>query len=63
MIATTIVSAVCTAGIAFYLRFIVALCQEYKPGLRGHWLFLRQGTGNGEVVELQRRERPTTRVA
>jgi len=63
MVGTTIVTAVCAAGIAFYVRFIVALCQEYKPGVRGYWALLRLGRANGEVVELQMRKLPATRAA
>jgi hypothetical protein len=63
MIATTIVTVLCAAGIAFYVRFMIALGKECKPGVSGHWVRLRPGRGDGELVELQTRKRPPTRTA
>ena len=34
MVVMAIVTTVCTVGVAFYLRFLVALCKE----LRVHWI-------------------------
>jgi hypothetical protein len=31
MLITSVMTLICTAGIAFYLRFLVALCKECKP--------------------------------
>jgi hypothetical protein len=63
MVGTTIITILCAAGIAFYVRFIVALCKEYSPWARGYWALLRLGTANGEVVELQTRKPPMKRAA
>jgi hypothetical protein len=64
MVATTIVTVLCAAGIAFYVRFMVALGKECKPGVSGYWVRLRLDRGDGgEWVELQTRKRPTTRAA
>jgi hypothetical protein len=34
MVVRTIITTLCTAGIAFYLRFLVALCEESRL----HWI-------------------------
>jgi len=47
MVGTTIITVLCAAGIAFYLRFIVALCKENRLGARGYWALLRLGTRTG----------------
>jgi hypothetical protein len=31
MLIASVMKLICTAGIAFYLRFLVALCKESKP--------------------------------
>jgi hypothetical protein len=63
MIATTIVTVLCAAGIAFYLRFMIALGKECKPGVSGYWVRLRRGRGDSELMELRTPKRPTTRAA
>jgi len=63
MVGTTIVTVLCAAGIAFYVRFMIALGKECKPGVSGYWVRLRLGRGDGELVELQTRKRPTMRAA
>jgi hypothetical protein len=63
MVATTIVMVLCAAGIAFYVRFMIALGKECKPGVSGYWVRLRLGRGDGEWMELQTRKPPTTRAA
>ena len=58
-------TVLCTAGIAFYVRFLVALCKECKPRLTGYWVRLRLRLGSGEdaLAEPQERKRPVTRAA
>jgi len=63
MIVATVWTVLCTAGIAFYLRFLVALCKECKPRLTGYWVRLRSGFGEDTPVEPQARTRPMTRAA
>ena len=53
----------CTAGVAFYVRLLVALYKECKPRQIGYWLRLRLGPREATVVELQRAKAPVTRVA
>jgi len=64
MVATTVVMVLCAAGIAFYVRFMIALGKECKPGASGYWVRLRPGTGDGELMELRTpKPPPTTRAA
>ncbi len=56
-------TVLCTAGVAFYLRFLFALCKECRPRRSGYWLRLRLGSREATIVELQRPERPVTRAA
>jgi hypothetical protein len=56
-------TVLCTAGCAFYVRFLVALCKECKPRRIGYWLHLRLGPREATIVKLQRPERPVTRAA
>jgi hypothetical protein len=67
MLMTAAMTVLCTAGIAFYVGFLVALCQECKPRRIGYWVRLRLASGEDTIedtiVELQERERPVTRAA
>ena len=56
-------TVLCTAGVAFYGRFLVALCKECEPRRSGYRLRLRLRTREATIVELQRPERPVTRAA
>jgi membrane carboxypeptidase/penicillin-binding protein PbpC len=56
-------TVLCTAGVAFYVRFLVALCKECAPRRSGYWLRLRLGSREATIVELQRARPPLTRVA
>jgi hypothetical protein len=61
MFVTAVMTVLCTAGIAFYVRFLVALCQECKPRLIADWMRLRLGSGKDAMAELQ--ESPVNRTA
>lgn len=37
MFLKTVMTLLCAAGIAFYVRFLVALCKESKPRSSGYW--------------------------
>ena len=63
MLVTPVMTVLCTAGIAFYARFLVALCKEYKPRRIGYWVRLRLRSGEDTIVELQQGKRPVTRAA
>jgi hypothetical protein len=63
MFVTPVMTVLCTAGIAFYTRFLVALCKERKPRLFGYWVRLRLGSGEDTIAELQDRKQPVPRAA
>jgi hypothetical protein len=52
-----------TAGIAFYVRFLVALSNECEPRLIGYWVRLQRGARENAISELHERKQPTTRAA
>ena len=53
----------CAAGIAFYVRFLVALWHESRPRSNSYWVWLRLGSGEDTVPELPKRRKPATRAA
>jgi len=59
----TVMTVLCTAGIAFYVRFLAALCKECKPRRIGYWVRLRLGSGEDTIAELLERKKPVTRAA
>jgi hypothetical protein len=63
MFLKAVMTVLCTAGAAFYLRFLVALCKERKLGSSGYWVRLRLGSGDGTIAELPERRKPATRAA
>jgi hypothetical protein len=56
-------TVLCTASIAFYARFLVALCRECEPGPIGYWVRMRLGSSEDAISELQEREQPLTLAA
>ena len=57
-------TVLCTTGVAFYVRYLVALCKECKPRSSGYWgQRLRIGSGEGTITELPERKETTTRAA
>jgi hypothetical protein len=63
MFVMAVMTVLCTASIAFYVRFLVALCKECKPRPIGYWVRLRLGSGEDTIAELQERKVPVTRAA
>jgi hypothetical protein len=63
MFAMTAITLLCTAGISFYVRFLVALCRECKNRRIGYWVRVRLGSGEESIPDLRERERPMTRAA
>jgi hypothetical protein len=56
-------TVLCAASVAFYVRFLVALCKECKPRSVGYWVQLRLGSGEDTIAELPERRKPVTRAA
>jgi hypothetical protein len=50
-------------GIAFYVRFLVALWKESKPRSSGYWLRLRLGSAEPTIAELPKQRKPLRRAA
>jgi hypothetical protein len=63
MFVTAAITLVCTAGLSFYVRFLVALCKECRPHRIGYWVRLRLNTPEGEVAGRQERPEPMARAA
>lgn len=58
-----IVTVVGAAAVAFYVRFLVALCTECKPRLIGYWVRVRLNSRNTTIAEMEKREDPGIRAA
>jgi len=56
-------TVLCTAGVTFYARFLVALCKECEPRRIAYWVRIRLGSGKDAVAELQERKEPIARAA
>ena len=52
-----------TAGIAFYVRFLVALYKESRPRSSGFWVRLRFSSGEATIGELPKGRWPMTCAA
>ena len=52
MFLKTVMMLLCTAGTAFYMRFLVALWEERRPRSGGYWVRLRFDSSEGISVEL-----------
>jgi hypothetical protein len=63
MFLEAVMMLLCAAGIAFYVRFLVALCKECKPRSIGYWVRLRLDSGEDMIAELPEERNPLTRAA
>ena len=63
MFATTVIAVMCTAGIAFYVRFLVELRRKCKPRFIGYWVRLRRGSSENTIAELQERNKTANKAA
>jgi|ERR1700730_4517774 hypothetical protein len=62
MFANAVITVLCMAAIAFYVRFLVALSKERKPRLIGYSVRVRLGSGEDAIAELHERKKPVTRL-
>jgi hypothetical protein len=53
----------CTAVIAFYVRFLVALWKDRKPRAGGYWVRMRSDSGEVTIAELPEQRKPVSRAA
>ena len=63
MLAKMAMTLVCTAGIAFYVRFLVALWKDRRPRSGGYWVRLKLGSGESTIAELLEQRKPVSRAA
>ena len=63
MFVTAVMTMLCAVGVAFNMRFLVALCKERKPHSIGYWVRLRLVSGEDTIAELPERRTPVTRAA
>ena len=63
MFVTAAMTVLCTAGIAFYVRFLVALYKECKPRRIDFWVRMRLVSGEHAIGELQERKKLFHRAA
>jgi len=63
MLVIPLVTALCTAAVAFYVRFMVALCKECKPRRVGYWVRLRLGCREVTTAEPRQTRTSLTRAA
>ena len=63
MFVKAVMIVLCTAGIAFYVRFLVALWSECEPRSTGYWVRLRFSSGEDTIAELPKRREPVARAA
>jgi hypothetical protein len=63
MFVTAVMMVLCTAGAAFYLRFLVALCKERTPCSIGYWVRLRLGSREDTIAELSEHKKTVTLAA
>lgn len=63
MFMKAVLTVLCTAGIAFYLRFSLALWTESRPRSRGYWVRLRVGSGEDAIAEAPDERKPVSRAA
>jgi hypothetical protein len=54
MFVTAAITLVCTAGVSFCVRFLVALCQECRPHRISSWV--RRHTREEEIAGRQERQ-------
>jgi len=60
MAVTAIVTTLCTAGVAFYLRFLVALCRECKVFWIGRLARLQSQSHEDLVSTSQEEDKDTS---
>jgi hypothetical protein len=63
MFLKTVMTVLCMAGIAFYVRFLVALWNEREPRSTGYWVRLRLSSGEDTIGEPPEERKPVSRAA
>src|SRR5258708_4123413 len=63
MFATTVMAMLCLAGVAFCVRFLVALGKECKATSLCYWLRPRTGSNQDVIPQPQEHNKPVDRAA
>jgi hypothetical protein len=63
MVVKTILMVLCTCGVAFYVRFLVALRKDYMPRSKGYWVRPRLDSAEETMIEFPVRQETMTRAA
>jgi len=53
----------CTCGVAFYVRFLVALRKDYMLRSKGYWVRPRLDSAEETMIEFPVRQETMTRAA
>jgi hypothetical protein len=59
----TVMTLLCIAGIAFSVRFLVALWKDRGSRSSGYCVRLRLRSGEGTIAELPKQRKPVSRAA
>jgi hypothetical protein len=63
MFVMALMTVLCAAGVAFYAKFLLALCKEPKRGPVGYWALLRLGSAEHANSVPPEREKTPLRAA
>jgi hypothetical protein len=63
MFVKTVMMLLCAAGIAFYMRFLVALWEDRSSRSGGYWVRLRLDSCEGTLAELPEQRKPVSGAA
>jgi hypothetical protein len=63
MFLKTVMMLLCTAGVAFYISFLVALWKDRSLSSGGYWVRLRFDSDEGTIAELTEQRKPVSRAA
>jgi len=58
-----LMTVLCLAGVAFYLRFLVALCKDRKAHWIFYWVHLHTGCNEYVIPEQREHKKPVARAA
>jgi len=58
MVVTTVMTMLCLTGVAFYVRFLVALCMECKARWTFSWVRLHSGSKEYAIPEEGEHKKP-----
>jgi hypothetical protein len=63
MLVKTVLTVLCMAGFAFYVRLLVALCKECRSRSSGYWMWLGVSSRENVIVDLRDQKCQVTRAA